>query len=269
MCLTLRKLFLIVILFILFESCGNKKTLHLTTETLKVESLDEVILVSQRLVRPLLYTNLSGFDKLPNRKAKAKFISAILPSILVAKYEIEQRRKRVVELKNKIPWDRVDSAFYDEMKNRYRAKDPDDLLMRIGTLPTSIVLAQAAVESGWGTSRFFLKANNLFGVWSFNVKDFRIPANKKRKNKLVYLRAYLNPSESIIHYFEILARSRSYRGLRENWQQTIDPFELLPHLKNFSEQRTLYTNRLKKVILRNNLMQFDRYEIDPRYFREE
>lgn len=268
MYLSLRNLFLLIFLSGL-SSCGNKKSLHVKTETIKIKSLDEIVLVSQKLVKPLLYTNISGFEKLTGRKAKAKFVSAILPSILIAKFEIDQRRERVLNLRDKNPWSSDDSVFFRDMKSRYRAYDANDLITRIGTLPTSIVLAQAAVESGWGKSRFFLKANNLFGVWSFNIREPRIAAARKRNNKLIYLRAYSDMSQSIIHYFEILARSRSYHGLRKNWQQTVNPFELLPHLKNFSEQRLAYTNRLKKVILRNNLAQFDQYKIDPQYLQEE
>ncbi|HTJ49244.1 MAG TPA: glucosaminidase domain-containing protein [Cyclobacteriaceae bacterium] len=217
----------------------------------------------------MLYTNVYGLEKLPVRKAKAKFISAVLPSILIAKYEIDQRRMKVESLLKKKEWTSADSIFYDEMKNRYRAKTDDELKIRIGSLPTSLVLAQAAVESGWGKSRFFLEANNLFGVWSYNIHDSRIPARIARKNKRTYLRSYKDMSESIVHYFEILARSRSYKSLREARVKTDDPFELLPHLKYFSERRTLYTTQLRQIIKRNNFTQFDRYEIDPQYIQED
>lgn len=269
MCLSLRNLFVLAVFAISISGCETKKTRRLKTEVLKVNSPDQIVLVSNKLVKPTLYTNISGLEKLSGRKAKAKFISAILPAILVAKYEIEQRRKKIILLRSKKTWNTADSMFYSDMKNRYRARDTTDLLKRIGTLPTSLVLAQAAIESGWGKSRFFLKANNLFGVWSFNIKEPRIPALKRRNSKLVYLRAYPDLSQSIVHYFEILARAKSYSTLRDNWQQTVNPFELLPHLKYYSERRGIYTNELKRVMLHNNLTQFDLYEIDPAYFLEE
>ena len=259
-------------LFLLFlPGCEKapEKSYHLQTETLRVNSLEQVILVARPKIKPILYTNVSGFDKLPVRKAKAKFISAVLPSILIAKYEIDQRKSKVNSLLLKKEWNKTDSAFFLEMKNRYRAKNSDELLLRIGSLPTSLVLAQAAVESGWGKSRFFLEANNLFGVWSYNVNESRIPARIARKERRTYLRSYKDMSESIVHYFEILARSRSYKSLREARAKTDDPYELLPHLKNFSERRTLYTAQLKKIIKRNNFIQFDRYEIDPKYILED
>jgi Bax protein len=245
------------------------KTFSVKSENIKLISHDQILPVKDPLVKPLLYTNLTGLDKMPVNRAKAKFVAAVLPSILVAKHEIEQRRIKITWLRDHQDWTGEDSVFYQSMLERYRAKDADDLLTRIGTLPTSIVLAQAAVESGWGKSRFFLTANNLFGVWSYNSSEPRIPALKTRGDKRIYLRSYANMSESIVHYFEILARSRSYKSLREARQKTKDPFELLPHLKNFSERRLLYTNQLKKMIVRNNFTQFDSYEIDPTYLQED
>jgi Bax protein len=162
------------------------RTLSVKSENVKLASHDQIIPVKNPLVKPLLYTNLTGLDKIPVNKAKAKFISAVLPSILVAKHEIEQRREKVLWLRDHQMWNAADTLFYNTMLDRYRAKGIDDLLERIGTLPTSIVLAQAAVESGWGKSRFFLSANNLFGVWSYNTSEPRIPALKTRNNKRVY-----------------------------------------------------------------------------------
>ena len=253
-----------------FLRAGEEPFVNYTikTESIKLLSHEQILQVKDHFVKPNLYTNLSGLDKLPVRKAKAKFVAAVLPSILVAKYEIEQRKRKIEWMRNRQAWIPGDSAFYDDMKNRYRAKDIDDLLVRMGTLPTSVVLAQAAVESGWGKSRFFLTANNLFGVWSYNASEPRVPALKTRNSKRIYLRSYTDMSESIVHYFEILARSRSYKSLREARQKTNNPFELLPHLKNFSERRSLYTNQLKKVIIRNNFTQFDSYAIDPTYVQE-
>ena len=256
-------------IFFTLVGCESRKTSHVRTETIKIDSLDQIVLVTDPHVRPLLYINVSGLEKLPVREAKAKFISAILPSVLVAKHTIAQQRKAIEQLRNKSEWESADSSFYLDTKNRYKAKDIEDLVIRMVTLPNSIVLAQAAVESGWGKSRIFLKSNNLFGVWSYNVNEPRIAALIKREKKRTYLRSYVDLSESIIHYFEILARSRSYKTLREARVQTDDPFELLPHLKNYSERRTVYTNQLKKLIVRNNLTKYDRYQIDPQYIQED
>jgi len=255
-----------VYMLITLSGCNRNKTYSIKTETVKVESLNQIVPLDDALVKPLLYTNVSGLGRLPVPQAKTKFIAAVLPAILVAKHEIETLRIKMEILHEKEYWNEKDSSFCVEVKRRYKAKDMEDLMMRIGTLPNSIVLAQAAVESGWGQSRFFLEGNNLFGVWSFNSNEPRIAAGKTRQSKRIYLRSYQHMSQSIVHYFEILGSARPYRGLRQARLEKSDPFELLPYLKNFSERRTSYTNQLKVVIIQNELTQYDQYQIDPEYF---
>ncbi len=250
------------------SGCNRNKTYTVKTETIKIESPNQIQTLTESLVKPVLYTNISGLGRLPVPEAKIKFISAVLPAILIAKHEIETLKVAIETLNEKSKWNEADSSLYLETKARYKAKDIEDLMVRIGTLPNSIVLAQAAVESGWGQSRFFLQGNNLFGVWSFNANESRIAAGRTRQGKTIYLRSYKDMSQSIIHYFEILGTARSYRSLRNARLETTDAFELLPHLKNFSERRMAYTNQLKEVILQNKLTQYDNYTIDPEYLAE-
>jgi Bax protein len=259
-------------MLLLWMSGCNKPPVErrLRTETIQVDSLKQIVLVDSIMVRPLLYTHVTGLDRVPTREAKARFISAVLPSILVAKHKIELNRKRLESLRIKSVWDGADSTFFVDMTKRYKAKNSEELLYRMGTLPNSIVLAQAAIESAWGQSRFFLEGSNLFGVWSYNPYEPRIAAARTRPNKKrIYLRSYPDMSESITHYFEILSKANAYRTLRKARLETTDPFKLLPHLQNFSERRTFYTNQLKKVIIRDNLTQYDQHQIDPKYFVEE
>ena len=251
------------------SGCENRKTFRLQTNSVRVDSLEQIILVKDTLVKPVLYTNVSGLQYLPVPQAKAKFISAVLPSVLVARYEVEEGKRKVLLLKEKHRWKNTDSTFYLGLKARYKAKDINDLIARMGTLPNSIVLAQAAVESGWGQSRFFLEGSNLFGVWSFNKFEPRMAAAKTRSKKKIYLRSYPDMSESIVHYFEILGKARPYHDLRMARLETSDPYKLLPHLKNFSERRTAYVNQLRRVIELNQLTRYDQYQIDPEFIIEE
>ena len=254
-------LFLLVILF----GCNSNETYSVATETVEVDSLSQVLLLTGPQVKPKLYTHVRGLASLPVAQAKETFISAVLPAILVAKHEIETMRTKMSQLKEKRKWEEADSAAYLEEQEKFKSKNLDDLIFRMGTLPNSIVLAQAAVESGWGKSRFFLEGNNLFGVWSYNSDEPRIAAGLNRMGKTIYIRSYENISESILHYFEVLGSAHAYRGLRKARQEETDPFLLLPHLKHYSERRTTYTNQLKAMILQNDLMMYDKFEIDPQY----
>lgn len=256
-------------LLTLLSGCDKEKFYTVKTETIRIDSLDQVIPLEDSLVKPIVYTHLAGFDNLQQEKAKSKFISAVLPAILIAKHKIETTKRKIIRLGTQDVWRLEDSVFYLQQINRYKAKDLKDLILRCGTLPNSIILAQAAVETGWGESRFFVEANNLFGIWSVNANEPRIAAVKMRKKKTIWLRSYPDISVSIVDYLTVLSRSAAYRNLRRARTATTDPFKLIPHLKYYSEQRSIYVNQLKAVIRQNDLTKYDSYKIDPQYLEEE
>jgi Bax protein len=216
-------------------------------------------------VRPVLYKNVSGLENLPFYQAKAKFISAVLPAILVAKHQVHNLRSKVIQLKSKSEWTKSDSVFYSEVRSRYKARNIDDLIDRLVALPNSVVLAQAAVETGWGESRFFIEASNLFGIWSYNEKESRIAAETNRGNKTIFLRSYDDMATSISDYFDVLARHHAYKSLRKARLNTSNPYTLVTHLRNYSERKEWYTRQLKRIIRQNKLTKYDSYRIDPSY----
>jgi Bax protein len=258
-----------VLLATLFSGCQKHKNLSIRPVTVRVDSLSQVVLVTDSIVKPFLYTHVSGLDRLTTRRSKAVFVSVLLPSILVARHQIDVNRSRIELLNTKAEWSVDDSVFYLGLKKRYKATSVTNLLARMISLPNSIVLAQAAIESGWGQSRFFLEANNVFGIWSYRKHEPRILARKKRNKKAIYVRRYDNTSQSIIDYFETLGSAKSYHTLRKAHWETKDPFDLIPHLKNYSERRTYYTAQLKRLIVANNLTRYDHYQLDPEYFVED
>jgi len=255
----------IIFLFLCFSGCHSDETYSVKTESVTVDSLSQIVPLTGPLVKPQLYSRIKGLSSLPVAEAKSTFISAVLPAILVAKHEVEKMRIDLQRLREKKKWNATDSADYVEKRERFKGENIDDLIFRIGTLPNSIVLAQAAVESGWGQSRFFLEGNNLFGIWSYNSDEPRIAAGLNRLGKTIYIRSYSDISESIIHYFEVLGSANAYRNLRKARQEEEDPLVLLPNLKYYSERRTAYTDQLKAVIMQNNLLSYDQYQIDPKY----
>lgn len=244
-------------------------TFRVRSETMRVSSLKQVVPIADRFVRPLLYTNVDGLSSLPTKEAKETFINAVLPAVLIAKHDMSMLRLRLEKLSDTKNWNQSDSAFCRSITNRYKAKSLEEVLSKVGTLPNSLVLAQAAVESGWGQSRIFLEGNNLFGIWSFNPNEPRIAAGEMRGKQTIWLRSYSNMSESIISYFDILSTSHAFRTLRKERSHTIDPLALLPHLKNFSERRSAYTRQLKTMIQQNDLTRYDDFELDPDYLYEE
>jgi Bax protein len=246
-------------------ACDGNTTYEVNTETLTIDSVSEIVMIHDSLVKPILYRNITGLDQLPFYQAKAKFISAILPSILVAKHQLHNTRTKIQQLRTKSEWTPLDTAYYDQVKKRYKAKDIDDLINRLVTLPNSVVLAQAAIETGWGESRFFIQASNLFGIWSYDPNESRIAAGKTRSDKTIFLRSYNDMSGSIADYFDVLARHHSYKKLRDARLNTSNPYTLVNHLRNYSERKGWYTRQLKRVIRQNKLTRYDNYRLDPAY----
>jgi len=82
--------------------------------------------------------------------------------------KLRDRAKRIINSRNPSAQDLV---FLDKMYKKFKTDNNRELLIRMKTHPVSIVLAQAAIESAWGESRFFKKGNNIFGMWSYNRKS--------------------------------------------------------------------------------------------------
>jgi Bax protein len=256
------------LLFLALVGC-REGTYEVRTETVSLSSIRNISPLSDSLVRPLLYTNVIGLDSLGLPEAKEKFIAAMLPAILVARHERETDQFRFAELMEKKTWESEDSAYFNYLKDRYQIKKIDNAVYRMQTYPNSMVLAQAAVESGWGKSRFFVEAKNVFGIWSFNENDSRVQAHAVRGDKKVFLRAYPDLSGSVRDYFDVLSRSNAFRGLRIIRETSDDPFILLPYLQNYSERKGKYTRLLKKIIEQNDLTRYDNYRIHPDYLIEQ
>lgn len=262
-------LHLSVLLAAIFFSCKEKdKELVLKTETISATTPEQIVTIEDSLVRPILYQHVPSLENLPVTESKEKFIGAVLPAILISKHYIKKDRERIQELSQKEEWSMEDSLFYLETRDRFGAKDIIGLLTRMKTHPNSIVLAQAAVESGWGQSRFFQEGNNLFGIWSYNSNEPRMEASLTRGETEVHLRKYEDISSSVTDYFETIGRSRPYWNFRKARLETNKVSKLLPHLKHYSERRMEYVEQLQTMIRQNDLTVYDHYQIDPQYFVE-
>jgi len=235
-----------------------------------IHTVDDIETIDSNLVKPNDYTSVVSLKNLDVKEKKQKFISMILPAILVAKINLLDIQNNVKELikqdtsklsnKNKI--------YLSNLLKKYKAKSFDQLLLRLNTHPNSIVLAQSAIESGWGTSRFFLEANNIFGIWSFNKNDDRIQAKSHRNGKATYLKKYSNLSTSIQDYFVTIGRG-PYNDFRIQRTKTNNPYKLVTYLLSYSELGEEYVKQLQLVIKKNNLTKYDNYQIDPKYLNKE
>lgn len=229
-----------------------------------IKSSSDIVPIKDSLVVPYVYTSAVSLKKLPVPDKKAKFFDMMLPAVLVAKTRTSFLLNKVTQISSKQKLLPQDQHFLDSLMAIYDVNNVDMLKSRLTTFPVSIVLAQAAIESAWGTSRFFLEANNPFGLWSFNSKEQRIVASSTRSGKKVYLRKFNNLEESIEAYLITLATG-PFKNFRREKLKTQDPFKLTECLIDYSERRQAYVQEVNSVIKGNNLERFDSYIIDPSY----
>lgn len=262
--------FYVLIIILLAGGCSDPV---LKPTFIIAKNPDDIRPVKGKWVRPVLYDNEIDFGNLSIRKKKRKFIDMLLPSILIVKHNLAIERARIGniiwKIENEEKLNKEEESFMAAKIEEFKAKDPQDLYNRMATHPTSIVLAQAAIESGWGSSRFFNEANNIFGIWSYNAKEDRIMASQSRGEQSIYLRKYPDLRGSIRDYFLTLARANAYSNYRKQRLKVKDPFQLIYFLKNYSELRYTYVSRLSLVMSKSNLTQYDSLKLDPSYYNND
>ena len=206
------------------------------------------------VVAPIIYLNQPNFSELTVNEKKSKFIDFILPAILLEKEKIKQCYNYVLNNFNSV-------NVNDTIKSLYNYCNCDtyyELLLCLKEQPNSIILAQAAMESGWGTSRFFLEGNNLFGIHTYNNDESKLEANN---SSLVYVKKYNTISESISHYLRTLAKGYAYENYRIKRLNDISSIELIQELRMYSERRELYVKDLESIIEYNDLIVYDNFEL--------
>jgi len=212
-----------------------------------------------RVVYSMDNVSLKGLD-IPEKKKL--FFEIMIPTAMVVIEEIEETRE---DLKLMMTGQKErDEEYLLKMYTQYRVdeKNIEILYKKLKPVPISILLSQAILESGWGTSRLFEKANNIFGVWSIDPNEPRIKAAQARVNKQVYLRKYPTLKESIADYMKLLARHKAYSEFRKELQVTDDYKVLVPKLDKYSEMEEVYISRLLATIEYNKLYQYDWYEFE-------
>lgn len=258
-------IFLMVAVFVILTMLYRTSTVKGYPVVVRwIEHPDSVLMHSDSLVMPIVYQGHPDFTQVKGHERKERFIHLMLPSILMAQEKILQERSRLEQLRMRIlsgAGNAIDSAAVMQVLKRYKCQSMDQLLDNIHPHPVSIVLAQAAIETGWGTSRFFREAKNVYGMWSYNTSENRIKAFQGRNGKSIYLRKYDNLHDSVYDYFYTVARSHAYKDFRKARRETQNPYDLIQYLRNYSEMRDAYVEILRKVIRQNELTRFDNYKL--------
>jgi Bax protein len=235
---------------------------RVTVVNKKIKTPSDIKIFKTKEIEPINYTNTISLNNLQVSEKKQKFFHMILPAILISKANLKLKRERVLSLMS-TPKEELleeDKEFLKDLYKTYKTKDNKKLVSRLKTHPVSIILAQAAIESAWGESRFFKEGNNIFGMWSYNKNEPRIKAKGNRNGKSIYVKKYATVSDAIDDYFAVIGRG-AYKSFRKQRDITNDPLKLVAYLVNYCELREQYTNKLKKFIVSNKLREFDKFKI--------
>ena len=139
----------------------------------------------------------------------------------------------------------------------------NELLLKVDVIPASIVLAQAANESAWGTSRFALEGNNVFGQWCF-VEGCGIVPNRRVEGATHEVKSFDTIEDAIESYFLNINSHPLYIGFRQERArlrqlgQSLDPFLLVQELGRYSQRGENYIDEVQTMIRQNDLRQRDR-----------
>ena len=194
---------------------------------------------------------------------KQSFIKLVLPLILAANDELSKRR---VALQAAVQAD--DRKKLDQWAVLYRIKPEnfDDielaehLLRRVDTIPVALALAQAAVESGWGTSRFAQQGNALFGQWAWTGSAGMRPL--AASNERAVVRSFGNLLESVRAYMHNLNTHQNYKRFRDAryrlraQAETVKASRLASYLDSYAEIGQAYVEKLLAVMSSNNFEQY-------------
>ena len=224
-----------------------------------------------KLVKPVKLSLLPNeMKKIENtKKRKNLFIQIILPLIIEENNRIKLNRKKLFTILNKNHNSNSENKWLNQKFKQYGVvnKDLSTLKVRMDTIPVSLAIAQAAKETGWGTSRFALEGNALFGQWTWSGEGIK-PADadnnathKVMKFKILKssIRAYQRNLNTHSGYKEFrMARAE----LRDN-RRNLDGIILATYLDRYAETGKEYVKIIKQIIKQNNLTDFDDVKLLP------
>ena len=222
-------------------------------------------------VKPIYLTKLpKDLNTLGDTKTKRElFIKIVLPLILHENEKIIDDRKRLFKILGKNFNSPGEKVWLNRRFKEYKIEDKDfaELKMRMDIIPVSIALAQAANESGWGTSRFALEGNALFGQWTWSKKGIS-PKNKDpdQSHKILQfqilkasVRAYKNNLNTHNAYKEF----REVRAKLRQSGTTITGLALIKYLKRYASIGEKYTEIIEGIMVQNSLTDFDKANLLP------
>jgi Bax protein len=231
---------------------------------------------NSKLVKPIYFTRLpKDLDSIRStKKKKETFLKILLPLIVAENEKIEKDKKyllKILKENNKPENQKWINKKYKDYK--VSKKDINELIKKMDIIPISIALAQAAKESGWGTSRFALEGNAIFGQWTWKGEGIepleKVSDSNHKILKFPLLRA------SVKAYITNLNTHNGYKDFRKKrfelrkQNKPLVGRELIDELDNYAQTGKEYTKVLRQIIEQNDLDEFETVEIDDQKNKKE
>ena len=186
-----------------------------------------------------------------------------MPLIVAENEKILDDRKKLLTLTEKKYTSDLEKQWLRQKLLEYKVKKGDitELLKRMDMIPASIALAQAAKESGWGTSRFALEGNAIFGQWTWDGQGIAPLKRDDNKNHKILkfpilrasVKAYKNNLNTHKSYFKFREKRKKLRDKNDD----ITGLSLTDTLKNYAQTGSEYTKILNQIITQNRLTDFE------------
>ena len=224
---------------------------------------------NKKKVKPIYFTRLpKDLNTIKSvTEKKETFLQILLPLVVAENEKIKKDRDYLLKILKS-----NESAETRKWLNKkfkaYKVSDKNinELIEKIDIIPTSIALAQAAKESGWGTSRFALEGNAIYGQWTWSGDGIEPLEKTKDQNhkilKFPLLRA------SVKAYISNLNTHRGYKDFRikraelRKQNKKLAGLELIHELENYAQTGKEYTKILEKIIEQNDLDELEAVTID-------
>ena len=220
-------------------------------------------------VKPIYLTKLpKDLKTLGNTKKKRElFIKILLPLILDENEKIIDDRKKLFKILSKNFNTVGERVWLKRRFKQYKIEDQDlaKLKMRMDIIPVSLALAQAANESGWGTSRFALEGNALFGQWTWSKKGLspedQDPNTTHKVLQFQVLKASVKAYKNNLNTHNAYKEFREVRAELRQENKQITGLDLTKYLKAYASIGEKYVRILEDIIVNNSLTDFDKAKL--------
>ena len=224
-----------------------------------------------KLVKPVALTLLPQEIKMieNSKKRKEFFIQIVLPLVIEENNNIKLDRKTLFTIINKSNNSNTEEQWLEKKYKQYGVKSGDlsSLKIRMDEIPVSLAIAQAAKETGWGTSRFALEGNALFGQWTWSGEGLKPKEAKEGEShkvmKFNILQASVRAYQRNINTHSTYKDFRKARAKLRDSNKPLDSIELSKYLNKYAETGNQYVEVLQKIIKQNKLQDFDDAKLLP------